>query len=341
MDDLLERALAARLQEIADTVPDELAPPADLELRVARQRKRKRSSSGTAFFLAVAAILLFAVATAAVVRSTSPVPTPATRVPLVDPLPRGTRLLAASGRYVVALDRNGHQLATMVTARRGPVVDVQITRDHRSLWYLSVRGTVGVDCGEVVRADLVDRSSQVIAHAVSFGISPDARRLVVSGYGNVAAGGCQRGLAPGAAIIDLWKGTRTHIATPAVARAAGFTPDGTGALLQTCTASVCELRRHGASGYLDVRSFAAGGGEVFVVTAPGDAVVALDPSTLAVRNTVAVVGAPIDRVVAAQSGLYIVQGTHLFRYRNGALTPLPVTVHGPVVAVPPWTVTAP
>ena len=72
-------------------------------------------------------------------------PSAATRAPLVDPLPAGTVLLAAQGRDVVALGSNGEQLATMIHAQRGAVVDAQITRDHRWLWYLSVAGQCAGD----------------------------------------------------------------------------------------------------------------------------------------------------------------------------------------------------
>jgi hypothetical protein len=348
MDDLLERALTARLQEVADTVPDELETPADLELQVARQRKRKRTSSGAAFLLAVAAVVSAAVGVAAVVRSTSPAPRPTTGVPLRDPLPPGTRLLAASGRYVVALDRNGKQLATMVAAKRGSIIDVQITRDHRSLWYLSTTGVPGSSCGEVVDADLVDRTSQIIAHAVSFGISPDARRIALSGYGNVANGGCQAGLKPKLAVIDVWNQTRTNIAATRVARSLHWSADGKSLLVETCNkGGDCVLRSRALVGDVEThlrpsavreRFVAVGADGVYVI--PGGSYQFQRYDT-ALRHGV-FDGEVIDgtrTIVPATSGVYEVSEPYLWRVQNEGVAKLRTLSAGPVVAVPRWRVT--
>jgi len=44
MRDTLEQQLAARLRSVGETIDDELAVPADLELQVKRRRRRVRSS---------------------------------------------------------------------------------------------------------------------------------------------------------------------------------------------------------------------------------------------------------------------------------------------------------
>ena len=98
-------------------------------------------------------------------------------------------MLDSHDAFVVGLDRTGHQIATLVSARRGNIIDAQLTRDHRSLWYLSVAGRGGVDCGEVVRAEILTGASTIVAHAVSFAVSPDGARLALAG-GGIESGLC-------------------------------------------------------------------------------------------------------------------------------------------------------
>jgi hypothetical protein len=239
MDDLLERTLTATLREIGESVPDEIEPPADLELRVARQR-RSRTTARSAFLLAMAAALVVAVGAVAVVRVTSPSSSPATRPP-VDPLPVGTAVLEARGRDIVALDARDQQLATMVHVRRGSIVDVQLTSDHRYLWYLSVAGRGGIDCGDVVRADLLMASSRVVAHAVAFAISLDGARLALYGSGRVAQGLCgtRPNQALAIAIVNEQTGARAQTRASAGTRELRWARNGTALLEQSCVAGLC------------------------------------------------------------------------------------------------------
>src|SRR5205085_1665685 len=194
MPDALEQHLAAGLQAVAGTVPDDLAPPADLEQRVAKVRNRRRGVTLLAALSAVAAVVIAALTIAAI---TGRAPAP-NRVDVsgpgstADPLVAGTVMLDSRASFVVAVGADGGQVATLVNAARGVIVDAQLTRDHRWLWYLSVAKTkkAGAECGEVVRADIMRGTSEIVAHAVSFAISPDGMRLALAGGGDFARGAC-------------------------------------------------------------------------------------------------------------------------------------------------------
>jgi hypothetical protein len=193
MRDTLEQRLASRLQRVGDAVPDGIDPPADLEQRVARVRKRRRAATRLAV-LSAAAIVTAALATV-VVAGRAPAPN---RVDVngppevVDPLAAGTVMLDSRASFVVAVGADGGQIATLVNAGRGTIIDAQLTSDHRWLWYLSVAKTkkAGTECGEVVRADIRRGSSAIVARAVSFAISPDGTRLALAGGGDFAGGVC-------------------------------------------------------------------------------------------------------------------------------------------------------
>jgi len=353
MDDLLERALIAKLREVADTVPDDIDPPADLELRVARQRKAKRMNSSTAFVVSMVAVLIAVIGTAAVVRVATNGPSAATRAPLVDPLPSGTVLLAAQGRYVVALGYDGEQLATMIHARRGAVVDAQITRDHRWLWYLSVASNSRSGCGEVVRANIVDRSSTVIAHAVSFGISPDARRLALSGYGDVAHGACEPGKHAAIATIDLWTKARAR-ASVASADLVRWSGDGRTLVGRQCAHASCKVvtfvqhdgvpRSRGPE--VGASAFTYDGNNLLVVSATRHDVDVVRPLSdqYGFVRTVLSSSRTIEQVVPTSGGLFVVAqaaggGARLYRAGDGALTAIARGNPGLISAIPPWRAT--
>ncbi len=193
MRDTLEQRLAAGLQRVGDDVPDDLDPPADLEHRVASVRNRRRGVARLAM-LSAAAIVTVALATV-VVAGRGPAPN---RVDVdgppevADPLAAGTVMLDSRASFVVAVGADGGQIATLVNAGRGTIIDAQLTSDHRWLWYLSVAKTkkAGVECGEVVRADIRRGTSAIVARAVSFAISPDGSRLALAGGGDFAGGAC-------------------------------------------------------------------------------------------------------------------------------------------------------
>jgi hypothetical protein len=221
MPDTLERDLAARLRDVGDTVPDVLQPPPDLERRIARRRKRGTRVVGRAG-LALAACLVAALGLVSLVGRASEkhrvgVAPEAAAVARLD----GTLMLDSRGPWVVALDADGHQTETLVTAHRGMVVDAQLTADHRTLWYLSVAGTAGVDCGELVRADVESGASKIVGHAVAFGISRDGTRLAVAGRGTCAP-------SPGGtlAVRDLANETQSTAALPIVPNRISWSPLG-------------------------------------------------------------------------------------------------------------------
>ena len=179
---------------VGETVDDEVAVPADLELQVKRRRRRVRSSrlwSG----LVVAAAIVTTVGTVAVVRGASGgggvrvTTSPTTAVVAHDALQPGTVMLAARGRYVVSLDARGHTNATMVAAQVGDITYARATDDHHALWYLSMKKGSNA-CGDVVRADIDGRTSKIVTHAVAFDVSPDGSRLALYGAGDLTADRC-------------------------------------------------------------------------------------------------------------------------------------------------------
>jgi hypothetical protein len=183
MSELLEQQLRQRLREVGDEVPAELEPPADLELRVKRFRHR-RANQRRSKLLAAAAILVIAVAVVSVMartRTRQTVQVAGEKVSRVGVLRPNVAMLDARGRYVVALDARGHQLATYVVTRAGSeIVDVQVTRDHQTLWYLS-RDEHRTGCGRVVRADIGTGASRIVMRASEFAISRDGRQLAFTG----------------------------------------------------------------------------------------------------------------------------------------------------------------
>src|SRR4051812_32668345 len=112
MADVLEQQLRERLHAVGEQVPGEIEAPRDLELRVARFRRR-RANQRRAKLLAVAAVSILAVAAAANVanRHTQlPVEVAGSeQVSRVGTLRPNVAMLDARGRYVVALDADGHQ----------------------------------------------------------------------------------------------------------------------------------------------------------------------------------------------------------------------------------------
>jgi hypothetical protein len=179
VSDLLEQQLRQRLRDVGSEVPAELEPPADLELRVKRFRRR-RANQRRSKLVAVAAVLLIAVTVGSVLARTQTrqaVEVASEKVSRVGVLRPNVAMLDARDRYVVALDARGRQLATYVVTRAGSeIADVQVTSDHRTLWYLS-RDVHSTGCGRVVRADIGTGQSRIVVNASEFAINPDGAQL--------------------------------------------------------------------------------------------------------------------------------------------------------------------
>ncbi len=252
MRDALEEHLASRLGTLGETVGEELTPPADLELQVARRRHRTRATrrwSG----VAAAAVIVIAAATVAVARGSSghgsikvesSSTTPAT-VPLRDLLQPGTAMLSARGNFVVSLDASGHTIATMVTVSASSSVKyARATADHQQIWYLSVKhGSTG--CGDVVRAQVDGGRTKIVAPAVTFDVSADGSRLALYGGGDLARAQCApvRAGTPGRiVVIDLASSTSSSVAMSDVT-SLRWSPDGSALVAATCGSFDCGFRR--------------------------------------------------------------------------------------------------
>lgn len=249
MRDVLEEELANRLRELGDLVPDEIAPPVDLELQVQRRRRHARTTR-TRLLFAVAAGVVVAAASAAVVQrsgggggvriasSSTTNPAPA---PIRDSLQAGTVMLSARGRFVISLNASGHQTATMVSAP--PTSDItyaRVTADHRALWYLSAKDGPKA-CADVVRANIDGKSSKIITKAVAFDISPDGTRLALYGAGNLADGHCSpvpAGTKGEIAVVDV---ATFQTSTLAIGDVSGlrWSPDGTYLAVTSCPVQGC------------------------------------------------------------------------------------------------------
>jgi hypothetical protein len=145
-------------------------------------------------------------------------------------------LLDANGRFVVGLDAGGHQVETLIATTKGQVVDAQVTADHSTIWYLTVTGKAGVDCGNVVRADVTTGTSHVMFQAVAFAVNPAGTRVALSGAGCSSSTAAAR-----LSIIDLSRGelASAKVSTPpSVVR---WAPDGASIATQTCVRSTCSV----------------------------------------------------------------------------------------------------
>jgi hypothetical protein len=206
MRDVLEEQLAARLRDLGDVVPAELEPPDDLDARVAQARKSARARRYGAV-LAVAAVFLVVVAIGTVLDGRTGDEAQIAVAPVSDPLPEGTVMLGAKGRYVTARDATGNVLATMVTTTHGNVLDAQVTADHKTIFYRVT--DPNSPCDKIARADIDGRTSQFVARGDAFAINPDGTRLAVSGYGDLASGKCSATGEGVVAVLDLENGATT------------------------------------------------------------------------------------------------------------------------------------
>ncbi len=244
MSDELERDLVVRLRALGDAVPDHFDAPAELETRVLRRRRVRRRRAGAAsvaIALAVGAgVVVAASVSAPPSRSSVNVASPG-RV-TADQIDPSVVLLDAKGRFVVGLDAGGHQRETLVAATTGQVVDAQVTADHSTIWYLSVSGKPGVDCGNVVRADVTTGASRIMFHSVAFAIDPAGGRIALAGAGNLAQGKCTT-TASGAhvSIVSLTKSESDSLPVARPPSTLRWSTDGTTIAAQTCSPISCSV----------------------------------------------------------------------------------------------------
>jgi hypothetical protein len=244
MPDALEHELAARLRAVGDDVPVAFDAPAGLEARVTRRRRVHRRRV-TAAGVAAAVVLVAGVAIVATVSAPPPQPGVHVATPgrvTADQIDPSVVLLDANGRFVVGLDAGGHQRETLIATAKGQVVDAQVTADHSTIWYLTVTGKAGVDCGNVVRADVTTGASHVMFRAIAFAINPVGTRVALSGDRCTASTAAAR-----LSIIDLSGGevASAKVSTPpSVLR---WAPDGATIATQACVRSTCSVSTYEAA----------------------------------------------------------------------------------------------
>jgi hypothetical protein len=244
MTDGLEHDLAVRLRALGDAVPDEFDAPAELEVRVRRRRRTRRRRAGAAG-VAVAVVVGAGVIVAAAMSAPPSRPSVNVAEPgrvTADQIDPSVVLLDAKGRFVVGLDAGGHQRETLVATQNGDVAEAQVTADHTTIWYLTVSGAPGTDCGNVVRADVTTGASRVMFRAVAFAINPAGTRVALSGAGDLSQGRCTTS-STGArlSIVDL---TRADVVSAPVMRpptALRWSADGATIAAQTCASTSCSV----------------------------------------------------------------------------------------------------
>jgi hypothetical protein len=249
----------------------------------------------------------------------------------------------------VALDAQGRQLATMVHAKRGNVVDAQVTDDHRALWYLSVQGKAGVDCGEVVRADVSTGKSTIVARAVAFAISRDGRSLAVYGYGSVETRRCETGKSSATASIDLQ--TNDVIRNRLVGvRDLVYSPDGY-PIARSCRSDPCSifvfLGHDGVYDWtpvtIEANAIAWSDSELYAISPSRRQLKAYVwlPRTIDSQRVVLRSRTALEQVAPTEQGVYVVAKApsgkrQLYLVSGSRLVPLTTADPGRIVAVPRW-----
>jgi hypothetical protein len=238
MRDALEHELAARLHALGEVIPEAVDAPASLDMRVRRRRRvhrRRKAATG----VAAAVVLIAGIAIVAAVSAPPPHPGVHVATPgrvTADQIDPSVVLLDAKDRFVVGLDAGGHQRETLVATTKGRVIDAQVTADHTTIWYLTVTGKAGIDCGNVVRANVTTGASHVMFRAVAFAINPAGTRVALSGqHCTPSTNGAQL------SIVDVngGQGVATSVARPpALLR---WAPDGATIAAETCVIIVCSV----------------------------------------------------------------------------------------------------
>jgi hypothetical protein len=100
----------------------------------------------------------------------------------VDPV-AGAVALRLQGQSIDAIDANGKVVKHLVTTFADrQVIRAQLLGDHNTIWYETMPATstnITNTCDDVVRLDLAGNHRTVIAHADSFSVSGDGRRVAL------------------------------------------------------------------------------------------------------------------------------------------------------------------
>jgi len=258
MRDALEQHLEERLRAIGSYVAHEVDAPADLDLRVRRRVRRQRRRARAAG-LATVAVLVAGIVVVAVLTDRPPdstVHVAASRRATADQIDPNVVMLDARSRFVVGLDAGGHQRETLVVADTGNVVDAQVTADHSTIWYLSVGGRAGIDCGKVVRADVTTGSSRIMFRAFAFAVSPDGARVALSGADCSAAARLT--------IVDLaHANSASTLPVSHAPKTLRWSGNGDHLASEVCTGSLCSVATFDAHSLAPVATFANASNPMF------------------------------------------------------------------------------
>jgi hypothetical protein len=207
MRDIDER-LTEGLRELVDRAPVE-AEVWDDTARYVRKHKQRRQA---ALAGGVAAIVA-AIGITAAVRSDGgkhdgkgPL---RIEQPGKDLLPEGSTLLAMRDGEVHAVASDGHDLGSVYRPKRAPAA-MQISNDHKTLWYLAQDNCKEQNDQPVVRVDLEHGTEQVVTGGAAFAISPDGTRMALARRDGCIATDGQVG--ENLFIRDLATGSETKLA---------------------------------------------------------------------------------------------------------------------------------
>jgi hypothetical protein len=104
---------------------------------------------------------------------------PSTAPGQLDPLPAGSAMLGITGGTISVLDAQGHKLETLVTYSDFVVTNVQMTPDHRTIFYALRAPDARSACPSVMKLDLKRDLRTIVGTADDFALTPDGRKIVL------------------------------------------------------------------------------------------------------------------------------------------------------------------
>ncbi len=275
-----ETRLRRTVQTVAEDAPagDELWTT--IEARIETERRRRAITRFAGGALAVAAIIVAAVVTVAALQQ-APVrqkvevqhPKPNGKVgpPKSAPVagvPGGGVVVGRSDGRVTLVDRNWHDVRTLVPSTPGTVVSaLAVLPDGDHVVVLrrpSIDIAAAASCGTVSEIDLRTGASTGFGDAVSFALSPDGAHVAIV-RSNDRAGNCTGGspsngsVAPQSNVVvrDLSDdGSQSFALGTGLVGGTAFSPDGHELAVSFCVQDSCEIRIFGVgpSGALTSRT---------------------------------------------------------------------------------------